>query len=266
MVSIQADVQDGSETKGTQSLARGLAVLTALSEERRELSVRELALELGLSRPTAYRLAKTLEQHGFLKFDPAARTYSIGSVAFAVGSLFLPASFSSAIGEIMRDLRAATTHTVHVAVVDGLSLLNIGAEESLNMARVVSHVGQRTPLHATAAGKAYLATLPTSKVEEIIVEAGLPRLASRTITDLNSLLAEMETTRRRGYGIAIDELAEGLHGFGIAVRGDDSRRVHTVAVSLPTGSLRSSDEEESLVKHLRDAASRVEAVVARYPR
>ncbi len=166
----------------------------------------------------------------------------------------------------MRDLRAATTHTVHVAVVDGTSLLNVGAEESQNLARVISHVGQHSPLHASAAGKSFLASLPISRVLKLLAETGLPRVASRTITDLDALLADLEQTRQRGYGIARDERTDGLHSFAMLVGDPNSPRPHTIAISMPTGTLRSEAEEESLVAHLREAANRLRDVIAQYPR
>lgn len=261
---MQAAIHDMSETRGAQSLSRGLAVLSAFSASKREFSVGELCVSLGLTRPTTYRIARTLEQHGFLKFDPIAKTWSVGPTAFAVGNLFLPPSFTSALGEIMRDLRAATTHTVHVAVVDGNSLLNVGSDESQNVARVVSHVGQRSPLHASAAGKAYLASLPTSRVLEIMAETGLPRMASRTITDIDALIVDLERTRMRGYGIAKDERHEGLHSLAMLVGDANTLRPHTIAISMPTGASRTESEEESLVTHLREASARLRRIIGQY--
>lgn len=52
---------------GSQTLARGLSALALIAEEDAPLSVAELARRLGIHRSMAYRLVKTLEQHGFVE-------------------------------------------------------------------------------------------------------------------------------------------------------------------------------------------------------
>lgn len=264
---MQADVhivntENGKH--GSQSLARGLAILSAFSRDRRDFSVRDLATLLGISRPTAYRLARTLEQHSFLKFDPVSRSYSVGSAAFALGRLFLPESFSDAMDEVLEELCRATTYTVHVAVLDGSSLVMIAAKESRSLTRVVAHVGQRIPWHATAAGKAFLAGLQNPKVLELIGQSGMPKFASRTITDLNALLAELEVVRRQGFATATDEFAEGLRSFGTLIQVPKSVSPHTLAISMPSGLRQNSGHDERLATYLRTAADRLAAIIAQF--
>lgn len=264
MSTMQSDVHIVNDRKGTQSLSRGLAILSAFSYDRRELSVRELAAQLGISRPTAYRLAKTLEQHGFLQLDPSNKTYGVGLTAFAVGQLFLPSSFSDVVDQLLEELRGATTHTVHAAVLDGSSLVMIAAKESRNLSRIVAHIGQRFTWHATAAGKAFLASLSNAEVVQLIHESGLPRMASRTITDLNDLLADLELVRARGYATATDEFAEGLHSIGMLVQGPKSVAPYTLAISMPSGLSQTPEESERLVTHLRRAAGQFATIIAQY--
>ncbi|KRC52103.1 ArsR family transcriptional regulator [Leifsonia sp. Root227] len=56
---------------GSQTLARGLSALAMIGEDGASLSVPELAGRLGIHRSMAYRLVKTLEQHGFVERSPS---------------------------------------------------------------------------------------------------------------------------------------------------------------------------------------------------
>jgi len=52
---------------GSQTLARGLAALAMIGETEQPPTVPELAARLGIHRSMAYRLVRTLEQHGFVE-------------------------------------------------------------------------------------------------------------------------------------------------------------------------------------------------------
>jgi DNA-binding IclR family transcriptional regulator len=56
---------------GSQTLARGLTALEIIGASDAPLSVAELCSRLGIHRSMAYRLVKTLEQHGFVERDPS---------------------------------------------------------------------------------------------------------------------------------------------------------------------------------------------------
>ena len=57
----------------SQSLERGLAILSSFSTDRRLIGVSEVANELGLTRSTAHRYIATLARLGYLHQDPVSR-------------------------------------------------------------------------------------------------------------------------------------------------------------------------------------------------
>lgn len=59
----------------SQSLLRGLAILSCYSQEREWRSITELARELGMPPSTTHRYARTLRAIGLLEQDPATRGY-----------------------------------------------------------------------------------------------------------------------------------------------------------------------------------------------
>src|SRR6201986_3456657 len=80
----------------SQSLERGLAVLSSFTPERPELGISELARRLALTRSTTHRYVATLASLGYLHQDEDTRRYRLGprvlDLGFAVfGSLELRA-------------------------------------------------------------------------------------------------------------------------------------------------------------------------------
>jgi len=69
-------------------------------------------------------------------------------------------------------------------------------------------IGRRTTMHDIAAGKAILAHLPESRVEDIIDTFGLPERTDSTITERDALYSELETICERGYAINDGETTE----------------------------------------------------------
>src|SRR5688500_11590871 len=78
--------EDVTAHPGTsQSLERGLAILSSFSAERRLIGVSEVASELGLTRSTAHRYIATLARLGYLHQDPVTRKYNLGPRVLDLG-------------------------------------------------------------------------------------------------------------------------------------------------------------------------------------
>src|SRR5699024_747386 len=113
------------------------------------------------------------------------------------------------------------------------------------------HVGHRNELHHTAVGKAILAALPDERVAEILAASGLPERTKNTVTDPDTLLAELETVRERGIAYNRGETITGLAGVGAPIIGPDGIVVGAISIIGPTSRLeddRDLDEAAALVR------------------
>lgn len=143
------------------ALARGLDVLACFRGFDTQLGNAELAQRCGLPKSTISRLTYTLTQLGYLRFDPAAGKYGLGSSALALA----PAAREGAevlaiVRPHMQQLADLSQGVASLIVRDRgrmLILENWQAESYLTL-RVA--VGSRISGLATAAGRAYLLALP----------------------------------------------------------------------------------------------------------
>ena len=73
---------------------------------------------------------------------------------------------------IMKEMVAATGECVEIAVRRGEEMLVVGREDCSRPLRSVIPIGDRAPLHATAAGKAMLAFFPSEELDQYLAARG----------------------------------------------------------------------------------------------
>ncbi|HEX6248966.1 MAG TPA: helix-turn-helix domain-containing protein [Nocardioidaceae bacterium] len=139
----------------SQTLDRGLRVLSVLAEHPSGLTVTELATEVGVNRTVVYRLVTTLEQHGLARRDAAGRLHvGLGVLAIARG---LQPVLRQLANPVLRSLAEDLGATAHLTVADGEEALAIAVvEPTWTDFHVAYRVGARHPLDQGAAGRAIL--------------------------------------------------------------------------------------------------------------
>lgn len=127
-----------------------------------------------------------------------------------------------------------------------------------NAVRADSGIGKYHPLHATSAGKAILAYMPESRVQEIIDSRGLEKFTKNTITDEEELFDHLEEIRRREVSFNKQEYINGLRAVGVPVRSPDGSVLGALSVSGPTHRLKDQWFEEEIPDLLLGTANEIE--------
>jgi DNA-binding IclR family transcriptional regulator len=122
--------------------------------------------------------------------------------------------------------------------------------------------GKHVHLHATALGKAILAHLPESRVEDIVARRDLPARTDNTITDRETLFDELEEVRERGFAVDDEERVAGMRCVGTAVKSESGNVIGAISVSGPTSALTGEHLTETVPEHLFSAANVIELKVA----
>jgi IclR family pca regulon transcriptional regulator len=235
---VHADAPDRvREGRTSQSLERGLAILSSFSSGRPLIGTSELARELGLTRSTAHRYVMTLGRLGYLQQDAETRKYRLGPRVLDLG---FSAIHSMDVREIsaphLQRLSDETGFTVNMAILDGADVVYIercrtsrpGQREiDLNL-----HVGSRLPAYCTAMGKALLAFLPDEEREAIVASDGLERRGPNTIVSRRALLAELDRVRETGIAVNNEELAYGLRSIAAPVRANTGEVVAAINLAV----------------------------------
>ncbi|HET6686918.1 MAG TPA: helix-turn-helix domain-containing protein [Jiangellaceae bacterium] len=140
----------------SQTLDRGIRLLTLVAEASGGLTINEAATSLGVNRTVVYRLATTLEQHGFVRRADNGRI-SLGFGVLALAGRVHPLLRHAAL-PVLRALAEDVGATAHLTVADGGEALAVAVvEPTWTDFHVAYRVGSRHDLRRGAAGRAILA-------------------------------------------------------------------------------------------------------------
>jgi DNA-binding IclR family transcriptional regulator len=237
-----AEQQGG--VRDVKSAARTVEVLEVLASlDGQPIGLRALAERMDVPRSSLYALLQTLVNRGWVRTDRTGTLYSIGVRALLVGTSYIDNDPRLAIALPHLDgLVERVGETVHFARLDGADIVYLATRESRHYLRPFTRVGRRLPAQVTSLGKAILAELSDAEVEKLL-PADWPRLTGHTL-DRPGLLADLATTRERGYAIDNEEGTVGLRCFGVALR-TEQPAVDAVSCSVPVARL--TPETESAV-------------------
>jgi IclR family acetate operon transcriptional repressor len=217
-----------------KSVTRSLRILEAVAQQQ-PVTVGELAKHFGLPKSTVQRTLVTLHEAGWLRASRGDTTrWEIGARVLAVRPAALQgSSLFAAAREPMMRLRDAVNETVHLSVLDGLQgMVVVDRADCDRAVRTFHQIGDTSPLHATAIGKAVLAHLRASEVAEVLAR-GLQGYGEATITDPDLLRAELERVRRDGYAVNRNQYRADVCAIAAPILERDGTPLAGVAVSMP---------------------------------
>jgi IclR family pca regulon transcriptional regulator len=247
----------------SQSLERGLAILSSFTASRSLLGISDIARMLGLNRSTTHRYVSTLVALGYLEQDSPTRRYRLGPRVVDLG---LSAINSMEVRELslphLQQLSDETGHTVNMAILDGADIVYVercrSARRGQREIDLNLHVGSRLPAYCTSMGKVLLAFLPGERLTAVVASLDLAKRGPNTITSRPALRAELADVRARGYAVNNEELAFGLRSIAVPVRGRSSE----VEAAINLAVHRSWVSVEQLVEQYAPALERTAATIA----
>jgi IclR family pca regulon transcriptional regulator len=251
------------EPRYSQSLERGLAILSCFTPKRPVLGIADIADELGMSRSTTHRYVITLVALGYLE-QGASRKYRLG---LRVTNLGMSALNSTGLREhahpYLEELRQRTSYTTSLAVLDGTEVLYIDRVRSFRRGQgrvdLDLHPGSRLPAHATAMGKMLLANLPEPEQRELLGSMKLAKRGPNTITSKKALRDELDEVREEGFAVNDEELAPNLYAIAAPVRNEGREVVAAVNVAAHSSVISLEEMVDALSPHLLSTADRISA-------
>lgn len=221
-------------------------VLSLFTPERRELTPSQIVDLLGRPKSTVYRQLSAMEEAGFLDRDEESGRYRLGIRLAALGELARQStSLQRAAHPRLGELSEETDETADLSVLrDGVAT-TIDVVESHRPLMIPGLLGGRIPLHATAAGKVLLGWRPEEEVRRLL-SVPLERFTRHTVTDVDTLLHELQRTRNRGFSTVNGEWVEDILGVSAPVRDHSGDVIAALAVGGPRTRLDIPTLEERL--------------------
>lgn len=240
-----------TEDRGVTSVERALLLMEALLDGPEGATA--LAAKLGISKATAFRLARTLQGLGYVVQAEDSK-YSLGPrclilAAWAFGNI-----------DVRRDLRwaeeelsARTEETVLLSVQVGRDTVCIDSIPSTRSVVSVAQVGAVWPAHTCSSGLAFLAD--DRQFREEYLAQPLTEATEFTITERARLEKLLEEFKATGYAVNLAYWRDGVFAVGAVVHDASSKPVAALSVMLPEFRLEAHGME-SLGELVVDVANR----------
>jgi DNA-binding IclR family transcriptional regulator len=218
----------------SKALTQGLQTLELLAEAPRTAA--DVARHLCVDRSTGWRILQTLSEHGWVRQDPDAKSFSLnvthlytlagnGHEHLALPGLILP---------MLERVRDRLGESAVLGVPSGSSMVYLVYAPSRHAVGVRESVGSVRPMHASALGKAYLSALDGAELENALstvdFQGGTER-ATKSVADLKRVI---ESVREARYAVDMEECYTGVICVAVpAYIGHDRLLIGAVAVSGP---------------------------------
>lgn len=186
---------------------RTLDFIEVFAEYGRPLSLSELSKILKIPVSSCHDVLQSLQERGYIYelaprggFYPTLKLQALATRIVANDPVLPRAEMK------LRALRDRFDQSVLLAQVDGERATYLLVIEPSYPLRFLRRVGDTVRyLHATSVGKAILGSMEERQRKRVIDKLDLVPLTERTILSKDVLLAEIETSRRRGWYLSKEE-------------------------------------------------------------
>ena len=212
------------------SVAKAMDLLQILSQAGKPLLLKELTALCGYPKSTVFGLLTTMRTYDVVTQTPDGK-YALGLRLFEYGRQVERSWDISLVARpYMEHLCQQANASVMLSVCEGGSVITLDQVETRNGLRIVSDTGSRLPIYCTSQGKVFLAHMTRAGAEALLRSQSMTQFTPHTITDIPSLLREIDVCRVNGYAIENGEYKIGLRSISAPVYTVEGKARYTVGV------------------------------------
>lgn len=219
------------------------------------IGVGELAAVLGLPKPTAHGLLRTLQRVGYIDQDAGSGKYLVGDAVLDLAAGRLDTNVLRSYAMNWADTLAARSgESVRIGALRGDSVVIVHHVFRPDGSAQVLRIGSELPLHATALGKILLAYTPG--LTERSTGGGPLAFTRRTITAPRALQTEIARVRGQGHADDNGEFSSERASVAAPIRDSGGRVVGALGLvgSVDRITERGTGPRAKLVELVRNSA------------
>ncbi len=233
MAAPSNDPFTGDDDRGlVKSLHKALAILEAVSLAEIPPRVAEVALQVGVPRPTAHRVVQTLIAEGYLTQDPHSGRLSIGLSVLGLSSSLLDHNrLRIEALPHLQSLANLTGQRVNLGILHRNQVLYLAGIEKPSLPTIYSRFGKSAPAHCCSLGKAILAHLPEPELHPILAARPLRAVTPNSITSPTRFRDELRSIREQGYAVDDEEHVVGSCCIAATIFDGQNRPIGAIGLS-----------------------------------
>ncbi len=243
-----------TETNNRTSPRRILNILEEILIDPDNFTAKKISHKLDIPLPTIYRHIETLCDERYLvagsskKYIPGPKIRDI-----ILNSLPYEPNFTL-IRSYLRKLTDEIKETVSLSVPIGTKLVYFDRIEFHWPMQLNLEAGDHLPLHASASGKLYLASIKKDEALEIFKNIKTPKSAKNTITELSQFKKELNKINKQGYAFDNEEWFNGMVGLSLPIKNSDNNLCFCLSTHT-TKSRKNIDDLKKILPSMLSAAS-----------
>lgn len=209
------------------SVVRALSLLDTVGAQSGPVPAKKLARLTGLPLGTTYHLLRTLLHEGFV--DRADGGYVLGDRVSTLAQRRVGTDPGGRAHRVLRGLHDELGAAAYLSVLDDGCIRLIDVADSPDAPRTDMWVGFDDAAHATALGKAVLASLPEDELKDYLADHPMVDLTPATVTSRTVLLQQLHHSPE----LTSDDEEYAVGVACLAVPVPSSTLVAAVAISVP---------------------------------
>ena len=220
---------------------------------KKPLSVREIVEEFSWPRSSVFNMVSTLVELGYL-YQPVSRGGYYPTTRWMELARDLSESqpLPESVHQLLADLVNQTGETVTLAAPDGTNLVVLDIVECQAVIRYTANIGQRMPIHVTAAGRAILSQYSPSERAAVLKRVDYQRHVNDTFMAPEAVEQDIQRSMKNGWFVNLGSYATDL--AGIAVPFPFRNRRNAIVIGAPVS--RVADRVDELGQLLRREVDR----------
>lgn len=212
------NMEKTEENYKVPNLEKGIAVLEYLSFQTKGETLQNIKAALDISQTTTYRILNTLVRLDYLLYNEDTKRYKLSRKLLTLGFRSLNENrLLETVLPHLRDLRDQVEETACFGVMGDKKGIFIDQAQGHHTFRFILSPGKPFELHCSAPGKAIMAYLPANVRNRYLGYMDFKPYNSRTITDPERYMQELEKVYEQGYAMDNEEELTGVICVGAPV-------------------------------------------------
>ncbi|HWK48018.1 MAG TPA: IclR family transcriptional regulator C-terminal domain-containing protein [Stellaceae bacterium] len=237
----------------SEALARGLQIMAAFSEDRRQMSLSDVARVVDLPRATVRRALHTLTYLGYVETD--GRLHRLTPRILRLASAYLTSNtvttvLQPACERIAREVGESCT----AAVLQADEVVMIARALPAQLLPVGAGIGYRLPAYCSALGRVLLAALPDDTLTAYLARTEFVEITPYTVTDPAWLKEEILRVRAAGFAFVDQEAEYGFRSIAVTLRKFDGTSIAALNIGVRSERATAEVMFGSYLTLLREAA------------
>jgi len=230
-------------TGPVKSVSKVLDLLEHIGASKGPASVSDIARATGFHVSTAFRLLQTLAARGYVEQQRVERSYVLGPRIFQLGSVYLKGiDLVGLVRPHLEALRDALGETMYLTIFRQGENILLCQADGPHVVSASARSVEREPSYCTASGKVLLSGLAPDEFSKYAASVRLEARTPQSIATRTRLLREVDTVRRQGYALDVEEFAQDLCCVSVPLRhpGDGTVKA-AISVAMPRMRFKRSD-------------------------